>query len=408
MPLSLRWVNLDEQDRVALARMRCYSHASKELPSIKDRLLADPRNHAGEFLLAELDGEPVGTATALPLNMWVRGGRVPCQGVAWVGTVRTYRRRSGEAGIATRVMHETLRRARERGQVVSALMPFRASFYEHFGYGLVERRVDWTVPLSVLPSGTTDGMRHYEPGRDFQAVNACRQRVAERGQCDMERPAALWELYHKRAEDGLEVVDRPDVGGPVRGWMYFQHSHMNGEDVARVVENGYEDVPALLRQLHFLASLRDQYGSAVITLPADLPLNLLLRETQVPHRPVNHPTAEVRPYTRMQVRVLDHRRFIEAMHLPGDVMGKVSVAVRETEGVVTRMWVEVSDGRARVLPTEGEAEFECSDVVWASVVCGEVPGSKAIELGLARGTREGGAVLDVFARGAAPFCMEYF
>jgi predicted acetyltransferase len=340
--------------------------------------------------------------------MWVRGGRVPCQGVAWVGTARTHRRRSGEAGIATRVMHETLRRARERGQVVSALMPFRASFYEHFGYGLVERRVDWTVPLSVLPGGTTDGMRHYEPGRDFQAVNACRQRVAERGQCDMERPAALWELYHKRGEDGLEVVDRPDISGPVRGWMYFQHSHVDGQDVVRVIENGYEDVPALVRQLHFLASLRDQYGSALITVPADLPLNLLLRETQVPHRPVNHATSEARPYTRMQVRVLDHRRFIEAMHLPADVRGKVSVAVRETEGGVSRMWVEVSDGRARVLPTEGEADFECSDVTWASVVCGDVPASKAIELALARGTREGAAVLDLFDRGAAPFCMEYF
>jgi hypothetical protein len=61
-----------------------------------------------------------------------------------------------------------------------------------------------------------------------------------------------------------------------------------------------------------------------------------------------------------------------------------------------------------VLPTEGEAEFECSDVTWASVVCGEVPGSKAIELGLARGTREAGAILDVFARGATPFALEYF
>ena len=31
-------------------------------------------------------------------------------------------------------------------QVISALMPFRGSFYEHFGYGIAECRCTWTVP----------------------------------------------------------------------------------------------------------------------------------------------------------------------------------------------------------------------------------------------------------------------
>jgi hypothetical protein len=146
----------------------------------------------------------------------------------------------------------------------------------------------------------------------------------------------------------------------------------------------------------------------VITLPADVPLNLLLRETQVPHRPVNHPTAEARPYTRMQVRVLDHRRLIEAMHLPPEVRGKVSVAVHESEGHVSRMWVEVCDGRARVTPTEGTPEFECRDVTWASVVCGDLPATRALSMGLATGDANAGSILDCFGRGPAPFSLEYF
>src|SRR5205085_9701224 len=132
------------------------------------------------------------TATALSLTCWVRGSPLPCQGVAWVGTVRTRRRaggEGGEGGIASRLMHETLRKARERGQVLSALMPFRASFYEHFGYGVVERRCDWTIPLSLLPTGEYDGFRFGGPD-DRPAVAACHQRAVERGQCDMERDAA--------------------------------------------------------------------------------------------------------------------------------------------------------------------------------------------------------------------------
>ena len=50
-------------------------------------------------------------------------------------------------------------------------------------------------------------------------------------------------------------------------------------------------------------------------VPADLPLNWLLKERQVPHRLVNHPTAEIRPYTRMQARVLDHARLIDHQNI---------------------------------------------------------------------------------------------
>src|SRR4051812_40630875 len=217
MPLQLNWVGEDAWERVTKTRLLCYASASNELDRYRDRLHADPRNRGADILLAEQDGVPVGTATALHLTMWVRGAPVPCQGVAWVGTIKTHRRggSGGSPGVATQVMRATLEKARERGQVVSALMPFRASFYEHFGYGLVERQNIWTVPLAVLPTGRFDGIRFYE-GRDFDALVECRQRIARRGQCDIERTAALWELYLARSDDGFFVVDRPAEDGPVR------------------------------------------------------------------------------------------------------------------------------------------------------------------------------------------------
>src|SRR5829696_6854310 len=152
MSLNLRWVNDDERDRVAETRLRCYASGTKDLEKYREMIRADGRPKAGDFLIAERDGEAIGTTTSLSMTMWVHGTPLPCQGVAWVGTIRTARRQAG-AGIASQLMHETIQRAREREQVVSALMPFRASFYEHFGYGVVENRVEWTVPLALLPSG---------------------------------------------------------------------------------------------------------------------------------------------------------------------------------------------------------------------------------------------------------------
>src|SRR2546423_5733340 len=140
MPLSLRWVGESEYDRVAEVRARSYASAAKDLERFRENLLADGRAKPGDHLLAERDGRIVGTATSLSMRLWARGGVVPCQGVAFVGTVKTARRTGRDAkgarGIASQIMSDCLRLARERQQVVSALMPFRVSFYEHFGYGL--------------------------------------------------------------------------------------------------------------------------------------------------------------------------------------------------------------------------------------------------------------------------------
>jgi predicted acetyltransferase len=405
----MRWVGEADFDRVALTRARCYGSASKDLPRYQEGIPADRRAKDGDFLLAEQNGQPVGTATCLSLSMWVRGGRVPCQGVAWVGTIKTHRRnlRAPGGGVASQIMREALRRAREHEQVVSALMPFRGSYYEHFGYGIVERRCTWTVPLAVLPAGSFEGVGFLEMS-DADALAACRQRIVARGQCDIERSEGGWGVYLKKWEDGLVAVDRL-ADGSIGGYLAFQHMQINEKDVVNVTEVGYEDFDGLQRLLHFLASLRDQYTFAAITLPADLPLNWMLREVQLPHRLVNHPHADVRLFTRMQVRVLDHKRLIEAMHLPDGRAGKVIVAVKECEGHESRFAIDYSAGRASAATTEASPQFECASHVWAAIVCGDMKATIALKLGLATATHPVAAeALDVLAEGPVPFCQEYF
>lgn len=342
--------------------------------------------------------------------MWVRGGDIPCQGVRSVGTIKTHRRRtSGGDGVATQIMRETLRMARERQQVVSALMPFRASFYEHFGYGLVERRCEWTVPLSILPPGDFDGIRFYCES-DLGELIAFRQRVVRCGQCDIERPESMWKHWLKpRLEAGFVVVDRPQADGPIHGYMALEHQQIGTKDYLRVGQMSYEDIPALRRQLCFLSSLRDQYLSAVMLLPADLPLNWLLRETQLPHRLVNHAHAEARLETRMQVRILDHNRFLGALKLPTGPRGTLIVAVIESEGQESRFAVDFCEGLALAKDSSATADFTCPAHVWAAVACGDLPATRALELGLATATDVRPAkLLNLLSDGPAPFTHEYF
>lgn len=410
MGLTLRWVGADEQERVARARMECYSPSSGQIERYRETVRQELAMPPRQFLLAELDGRPVGTATSLDMTMWVRGAALPCQGVRYVGTVKTHRRiADGPAkGIATQVMNEVLRQARERGQVMSALMPFRVSYYEHFGYGIVERQAEWSVPLATLPSGGFEGFRFYED-RDLPALIACHQRIVQAGQCDIERLKPVWQQYLAKAQEGFLVVDRPTASGPVHGWMTVLHVTEDGRDILRVTDRGAESPAALARQLHYLSSLRDQYAAATLVLPGDLQLNWLLKEHQIPHRPVNHPTASVRPFTRTQLRILDHRRFLESLRLPEMAEGSTFVAIEEPEGTVAKFRLDIDGGRCTVAETPAPPDMTLPARVWAAVATGHLRASEALRLGLLASTNADAAtVLDILADGPRPFTHEYF
>jgi predicted acetyltransferase len=424
MPLTFRWTGAAERERVVETRLRCYGRAGREREYFEKRLMDDPRSVEGDFLLAEdslPDGqtEAVGTVTSLSLTMWMRGSPFACQGIAWVGTVRTHRRLGGgtkaERGIASQLMLESLRKGRERGQTVSALMPFRASFYEHFGYGIVETRNVWTVPLSLLPTGSSAGVR-YARVEDAPAMAALYQRTVEAGQCNIERNEARWrQAMQTSLDDGFLIVDPSPDGHGLRGFFAFQQQHLDGKDIIEIGEPlalAYEDAEALRRQLHFLASQRDQFSSVILRLPADLPLPWLLREGQIAHRPVNHPVASVSPHTRMQIRVLDHVKFLANLRLPALPSGKVTVCIKESEGHESRLALDLHDGRISVAGSAASQTFTCADHIWASIVCGTLRASTAWQLGLADAENAAAAqTLDHLSSpeaGPMPFCQEYF
>jgi predicted acetyltransferase len=409
MALELRWVGTKELDRVAETRWMCYAHALKDKPKYKERLEADPRGKPGDYLLAERNGQAVGTATSLGMRMWVRGTPLPCQGVAWVGTIKSARRQGGkEPGIASAVMREVVRMGRERGDVLSALMPFRVSFYEHFGYGLIERQTEWTIPLTAIRQVDCSGWQFITPGDRLAQTQQWHQSV-QAGQCDIERSEARWKQIMTFEEDGMVFIDRPDTAGPVIGYLAVSLQTANGRNNLKVEEWSATGTEAFARMLAFLATMRDQFSAALITTPATYPVNRLLREPQIPHRPVDHPVCLERTYTRMQARILDHRKYLESIHWPGNPRGRVTVAVAECEGQISRLAIELEGGWAKVGTATGECDFECTDRQWAAIATGDISASASARWGLASNRNPAAtALLDALSAGPVPFCREFF
>lgn len=407
MPLKMEWTGRRDLDRVARIRWQCYGSRVGEIDAFTGR--SDTGRFAdGDVCIASDSGVDVGTATSLSLHLHLRGKRLPCQGVAWVGASKSSRRRAGdERGVASQVMDALLDKARERGEIVSALMPFRVSFYEHFGYGLVERQNVWSIPTRVLPADTESRWR-FGTLADKPAMLACRARQSLLGTCDIETsPAAIDEWFAHLTPDTQLFVD--DRDGQIVAYTWVRSFEEGDLGVARFVQPAWDSQAGLVSLLGLAGSWRDQYSQLRITLPTDLPVNWLLKERQVPHRRVDHPAPTCATITRMQVRVLDHVAFLQGQRLVRGGGGRVVVAVRESEGNVNAFAIDLSGDLIHAERSSAAADITTSDVTWSSIACGELRCSTAHALGLLDVQRaDAMKTLDALADGPAPFCFEYF
>jgi predicted acetyltransferase len=94
------------------------------------RLTQAPFN-AGNVTLVAQDGDrTLATVSAIPMRQNVRGSVYPMAGIAGVATHPLARRQGHIRTLLTRLLGEM----RDEGHPVSALYPFRSSFYQRFGY----------------------------------------------------------------------------------------------------------------------------------------------------------------------------------------------------------------------------------------------------------------------------------
>ncbi|AEV87869.1 hypothetical protein ACWT_6858 [Actinoplanes sp. SE50] len=108
------------------------------------------------MLVAEAGGETLACAAGYPMRQNVRGVVHDMAGVASV----TSRPEARRGGLVRQLLDRLLAQSREQGCAVSALYPFRPSFYARFGYvGIPRVRV-----ARFAPEGLSDLLRRELPG----------------------------------------------------------------------------------------------------------------------------------------------------------------------------------------------------------------------------------------------------
>lgn len=107
-----------------------------------------PYHRGNVSLIAEEGGTTLAAVTAIPMRQNVRGRVFAMAGIAGVVSHPLARRQGNVRALLTQLLGEL----RDEGQVVSTLYPFRASFYERFGYvGLPKPRTVRFAPAGLAP-----------------------------------------------------------------------------------------------------------------------------------------------------------------------------------------------------------------------------------------------------------------
>ncbi|MCX4468908.1 Enhanced intracellular survival protein [Micromonospora sp. MW-13] len=223
-----------------------------------------PYGEANRTLVVEEGGETLAVVSAIPMRQNLRGAVLPMAGVAGVATHPLARRR----GHVRALLHQLLDEMRDEGHLVSALYPFRASFYERFGYvGLPRARTVTFTPADLAPLLRADlpGELSWErTGTGYAGHRAFTERLlAERhGFALFPDTRAAW----LRDDDDRWLVTARVDGATVGVLTYRIDDHggeLTGDDL--LVADPY--ARALI--LAFLARHVDQVGRVRLRVAAD-------------------------------------------------------------------------------------------------------------------------------------------
>jgi predicted acetyltransferase len=124
-----------------------YAFTPSPSADVREQMAGNQPYYADDItVVAEDDGAAVASASAVPMRQNLRGTVFPMAGIAGVATLPQARRR----GYASALVTELLGMMRDSGHPVSALYPFRPSFYERHGYVGLPQAKTVVFPLSSV------------------------------------------------------------------------------------------------------------------------------------------------------------------------------------------------------------------------------------------------------------------
>ncbi|MBX6356850.1 MAG: GNAT family N-acetyltransferase [Micromonosporaceae bacterium] len=324
--------------------LQAYAFEGSPLSAAEEEKFRDyARYHDGNVTLAvEESGSVVASATAIPMRQNVRGSTYPMAGIAGVATHPLARRRGHVRALLTQLLGEM----RDGGHVVSALYPFRPSFYERFGYASLpkSRRVTFSpAGLAALQRADLPGEVHLERIKDgYDAYREFTLRLL-----DQWHGFAVFPDYRalRLRDENRHWLATARVAGEVVGAVPYRITDHGGDLVGDALLTTSPLGRALL--LQFFARHVDQVTRVTVTVTPDELPELWVTDLE----PVTEARVASPGMNAPMVRVLS----VEGLAGMAAGPGRVSVSVAGDPFVAGEYLLDGTSGKLEVVRGNGTA-----------------------------------------------------
>ncbi len=337
-----------------------------------DELKSNDRERYGfdpdENIVAFVDGKMAAKVRNRPFEQMIRGVMKPMGGVAAVATYPQYRRR----GYIRQLMLAAFADMRQKGQVVSALYPFRENFYTQFGYATLNNYLTPSVELSTLahylPLLKQDedkwGIEHYR-ARDVQGewLDFSREMASKyHGSVYFSKPLA--EPYWQRMVKDQHVVFLKENGRYLAAARFLIKGYMDTGEL-HVRDWHWQTLAARDRLFAYLATHAD--ATPTLKFPAPYGTNF--------HSWIRQPTTEIKAkigFVVLMGRVID---VVGAMaDLPAVVDGRIVIEVEDEQCNWNNGRYELvgDNGRLHATPTQKPAVCKSSILGLSAMIYGSL------------------------------------
>lgn len=279
----------------------------------------------------------------------LRGDSHPMAGVSFVASPPENRRQ----GHVKEMLADALQVCREDGTYLSALHPFKRTYYERLGWATCTRRVTHSLDPELL-SFTRDH-RHGEfvelDHEDWERLDPVYEVDAAPYELTLDRDEAWWEKRVLRGWQKEPYVYGWERDGTIQAYLVYRIDDGDDDRTLRLKEWAYTDHDARLAVLQFLSDHDSQVEEVSLsTAPDDDLLDVIPNADDV----------ETDLDVSTMLRLVDVPEALEALTYPEDASGAITLDVADSlapwNDATFRFAVE--DGAAQVV----EAATEPVDV----------------------------------------------
>lgn len=343
-----------------------------------------------ENLRVVTEGERVlGGLIVIPQGQFFGGRSVPSLGLAGVAVGPDAR----GAGVATRLVIDTLREARQNGFALSSLYPATVQLYRRAGYARAGARHEITVDPAAVRTGARGVFERVDAPSDDEALKALYRRFASSRNGFLDRGPYVWSRVLRPRKSATEVFRLGQ-----EGYLALTHRMLDDGGEVLVRDLVVLDARAAAQALELLASYGSVaqkirwWGAAPDLLTASLPER-------------RH---AIRTTDYWMLRICDVPRALELrgygaldLDLELDVRDDT---IPENQG---RFVLSVRDGRGQVT-AGGRGALRLDVRALAALYSGFLDVHTLVALGEAEGSSDELARADALFAGRPPAMSDYF